>query len=156
MLVPLSWLRDFAPFGDDVAALGETFDNLGMVVEGVKRIGEGLGSVVVAKVLEVDRIPKADKIRRVVVDDGSGPVQVVCGAWNFEAGATVAFARVGAVLPGGFEIGRRKMKGVESNGMICSVAELDLGDDHAGIMVLDDALEAGALLAAALGIDADV
>jgi phenylalanyl-tRNA synthetase beta chain len=157
VLVPLSWLRDFAPFEGDPADLARTFDELGMVVEGITRVGEGLEGVVVAKVLEVNAIPKADKIRAVVVDDGSGePVGVVCGAWNFDAGDTVAFARVGAVLPGGFEIGRRKMRGVESNGMICSSRELELGDDAAGIMVLPGELDAGTPLAEALGIEADV
>ena len=112
--------------------------------------------VVVAKVLEVNLIEGADKIRRIVVDHGDGPVQVVCGAWNFEAGATVAFAPVGAVLPGDFAIGKRKMKGVESNGMICSERELELGDDGAGIMLLDDSLAPGTPLADALGIEPDV
>ncbi|MEY2425811.1 MAG: phenylalanyl-tRNA synthetase beta chain, partial [Actinomycetota bacterium] len=140
MLVPVSWLRDFAPFDDDVDALVDTCNALGLVVEGVERVGAGIADIVVAKVLEVDRIEGADKIRRVVVEHGAGPVQVVCGAWNFEAGATVAFAPVGAVLPGDFAIGKRKMKGVESNGMICSERELQLGDDGAGIMLLDDSL----------------
>jgi phenylalanyl-tRNA synthetase beta chain len=158
MRVPLSWLREFAPFEGDPAALAETFDDLGMVVEGIERVGEGLDGVVVARVLEVHRIEGADKIRRVLVDDGTGgPVQVVCGAWNFEAGAVVPFARVGAVLPGDFEIGRRKMKGVESNGMICSARELELGEDGAGIMVLSDDVGApGTPFAAALGIEPDV
>ncbi|HEV7887362.1 MAG TPA: phenylalanine--tRNA ligase subunit beta [Acidimicrobiales bacterium] len=158
MRVPLSWLREFAPFEGDPVALGETFDDLGMVVESIERVGEGLDGVVVARVLEVHRIEGADKIRRILVDDGAGePVQVVCGAWNFEAGATVPFARVGAVLPGHFEIGRRKMKGVESHGMICSARELELGDDGAGIMVLDpDVGPPGTPLADALGIQSDV
>jgi phenylalanyl-tRNA synthetase beta chain len=155
--VPLSWLRDFAPFEGDPADLARTFDELGMVVEGIEHIGEGLDDVVVAKVLEVERIPKADKIRLCRVDDGSGgPVEVVCGAWNFEAGATVAFARVGAVLPGGFAIGRRKMRGVESNGMICSAAEMRLGEESGGIMLLDESLPAGQPVAEALGVEADV
>jgi phenylalanyl-tRNA synthetase beta chain len=158
MRVPLSWLREFAPFEGDAAALAETFDDLGMVVESIEQVGEGLDGVVVARVLEVHRIEGADKIRRVLVDDGTGgPVQVVCGAWNFEAGATVPFARVGAVLPGDFEIGRRKMKGVESNGMICSARELSLGDDAAGIMVLADGVASpGTPLADALGLQRDV
>ena len=158
MRVPLSWLRDFAPFDLDPSELGRVFDELGMVVEGIERVGEGIGDVVVAKVLEIDAIPKADKIRRVVVDDGSGsPVQVVCGAWNFEQGATVAFAPVGVKLPGvDFVLERRKMRGVESNGMICSARELSLGDDHAGIMVLSDSLTPGTPLTEALGIEADV
>src|SRR5438477_5642010 len=127
MLVPLSWLRDFAPFGDDVDALAETFDDLGMVVEGITRVGEGLGDVVVGRVVAIEAIPGADKIRKVLVAiGGDEPVQVVCGAWNFEVGDLVAFAGVGAVLPGDFEIGLRKMKGVESHGMICSARELGL------------------------------
>ncbi len=156
MLVPLSWLRDFAPFDDDVDRLVDTCNALGLVVEGVERVGAGIGDVVVAKVLEVDSIKGADKIRRIVVDHGDGPVQVVCGAWNFEQGATVAFAPVGSVLPGGFAIGTRKMKGVESNGMICSELELELGDEGGGIMVLDDSLAAGTKLTDALGIEPDV
>jgi len=156
VLVPVSWLRDFVPVSDDVDLLVDTCNALGLVVEGVEHVGAGLRDVIVAKVLEVDRIEGADKIRRVVVDHGAGPVQVVCGAWNFEAGATVAFAPVGAVLPGDFVIGKRKMKGVESNGMICSSRELALGDDHTGIMVLDDALTPGMPLAVALGIEPDV
>jgi phenylalanyl-tRNA synthetase beta chain len=134
MRVPLSWLREFAPFEGEPGALAETFDDLGMVVEGIERVG--LPGVVVAQVSEIHPIPGADKIRRVVVEVDTGPVQVVCGAWNFEVGDKVPFALVGAVLPGDFAIGRRKMKGVESFGMICSARELGLGDDAAGIMVL--------------------
>ncbi|MEY2472164.1 MAG: phenylalanyl-tRNA synthetase beta chain [Actinomycetota bacterium] len=156
MLVPLSWLRDFVAIDDDVDSLVDTCNALGLVVEGVNYVGGGVKDVVVAKVLEVDRIEGADKIRRIVVDHGEGPVQVVCGAWNFEAGATVAFAPVGAVLPGDFAIGKRKMKGVESNGMICSERELELGDEGGGIMVLDDSLVPGTKLADALGIEPDV
>ncbi|HUR78205.1 MAG TPA: phenylalanine--tRNA ligase subunit beta [Acidimicrobiales bacterium] len=156
MLVPLSWLRDFAPIPDDVDALVDACNSLGLVVEGVASVGAGVRDVVVAKVLSVDPIEGADKIRRIVVDHGDGPVQVVCGAWNFAAGATVAFAPVGAVLPGDFAIGKRKMKGVESNGMICSERELELGDEGGGIMVLDDAIGAGTPLSEALGITPDV
>ena len=156
MLVPLSWLRDFAPFGDDVDHLVDTCNALGLVVEGVDYVGGGIKDVVVAKVLEVDGIEGADKIRRVIVDHGEGPTQVVCGAKNFEVGATVAFAPVGAILPGDFAIGRRKMKGVESNGMICSARELEIGEDAEGIMLLDDSLAPGTPLAEALGIAPDV
>src|SRR5580658_7604548 len=101
MLAPLSWLKDFAPFGDDVDALTEALDDLGLLVEGVERIGEGLDSVVVSRVLEVAAIDGADRIRRVVVDAGGEPTQVVCGAFNFGVGDLVPFAGVGTVLPGG-------------------------------------------------------
>ena len=157
MRVPLSWLRDFAPFEGDPVALGETFDDLGMVVEGIERIGEGLDRVVVARVVDIQPIKKADKIRKVQVDIGAGdPVQVVCGAWNFDVGAVVPFATVGAVLPGDFEITARKMRGVDSFGMICSAAELRLGEEAGGIMVLPDSLQPGTPVAEALGIEADV
>lgn len=166
MLVPLSWLRDFSPFearaGDaaSVAALGEVMDDLGMVVEGIEPTGEGLGDVVVSKVLEVGAIAGADRIRRVLVDAGGPePVQIVCGAWNFGEGDVVPLAPVGAVLPGGFSIGRRKMRGVTSNGMLCSGRELRLSDDGEGLLVLSGAPAAadpGTPLTEALGIEADV
>ena len=158
MRVPLSWLRDFAPFGGDAAAIAATLDDLGLVVEGIEYIGEGLGDVTVVRVDEVGPIEGADRIRRVVVTDGSAPIEVVCGAWNFEAGDLVALAPVGSVLPGGFAIGKRKMKGVVSNGMLCSGRELRLSDDQAGILVLNDVAGAvpGAMLTDVLGIEPDV
>jgi phenylalanyl-tRNA synthetase beta chain len=158
VLVPLSWLRDFAPFDVDPVALGEVFDDLGMVVEAVTRVGEGLDGVVVARVLAIDDIPGADKIRKVVVDAGGGDsAQIVCGAWNFAVGDVVPLARVGAVLPGGLEIGRRKMKGVASEGMLCSAAELGMGDDAGGLLVLGAVAAApGTPIAEALGIEPDV
>jgi len=121
----------------EVAALAADFDALGLVVEGVEKVGQGLGDVVLARVLEIAAIPRADRIRRVVVDAGaSEPVEVVCGAWNFEVGDVVPFAPVGAVLPGEFRIEQRRLKGVVSNGMLCSGRELRLTEDHEGILVL--------------------
>src|SRR5688500_17975336 len=127
MKIPLSWLQELVhvelPVDDLVAVLGD----LGTPVESVTHVGLGLDGAVVAKVLEVGPIEGADKIRRVLVDAGEDqPTQVVCGAWNFDVGATVAFATVGTVLPGDFAIGKRKMKGVESHGMICAADELGL------------------------------
>ncbi len=135
-----------------------TFDDLGLVVEEVEVVGEGLADVVVARVDGISAIEGADRIRRVLVDDGSGPIEVVCGAWNFVVGDLVALAPVGAVLPGGFEIGRRKMKGIASNGMLCSGRELRLSDDHEGILRLNDleGADVGRTLAAVLGIEPDV
>ena len=128
----------------------------------------GRDDVVLAQVVEITAIPGADRIRRVVVDRGAGEaVEVVCGAWNFAVGDVVPLAPVGAELPGGFKIERRKMKGVVSNGMICSARELALGDDHEGILVLASladgspaqpsaGVELGRSLADHLGIRADV
>jgi phenylalanyl-tRNA synthetase beta chain len=158
MRVPLSWLRDFAPFAGDPADLAATLDDLGLVVEGIERVGEGLADVVVARVESIDAIDGADKIRRVGVTAGEGPVEVVCGAWNFSVGDLVPLAPVGAVLPGGFAIGRRKMLGVESNGMLCSGRELGISDDHQGILVLNDVAEAqpGRPFALVMGLEPDV
>src|SRR5579863_3830388 len=143
MRVPLSWLVDFAPFEGDPAELAATLDDLGLVVEEIQRVGEGLGDVVLARVLEIAAIPGADRIRRVTVDAGGAPVDVVCGAWNFHQGDIVPFVPVGSVLPGGFEITRRKMKGVVSNGMLCSGRELGLSEDHEGILVVEPSEVAG-------------
>jgi phenylalanyl-tRNA synthetase beta chain len=155
--VPLSWLRDFAPIEGDAADIAATLDDLGLVVEGIEQVGEGLSDVVVVRVEEIRPIDGADKIRLVVVTDGTGPVDVVCGAWNFSVGDLVPLAPVGSVLPGGFAIGKRKMKGVVSNGMLCSGPELRLGEDKSGILILDpDTAVPGAKLTDALGIEPDV
>jgi phenylalanyl-tRNA synthetase beta chain len=154
---PLSWLRDFAPFPDDTGVLTAALDDLGLVVEGTEQVGEGLEDVVVSLVTEIDAIKGADRIRRIVVDAGQGPLVIVCGAFNFEVGDRVPLAPVGAVLPGGFAIGLRKMRGVESHGMLCSGRELGLSDDGAGLLVLGDDIEAapGTPLTEALGLEAD-
>jgi phenylalanyl-tRNA synthetase beta chain len=155
--VPVSWLRDFAPFGP-AAELVEVLDELGLVVEGVEEVGGGLDDVVLARVTEIAAIPAADRIRKVTVDAGGTEVQVVCGAWNFAEGDLVPLAPVGTVLPGGMEIGRRKMKGVTSEGMLCSGRELGLSEDGAGLLVLGDTTEVsapGTPIAEALGIVRD-
>jgi phenylalanyl-tRNA synthetase beta chain len=154
--VPLSWLKEFAPFGDDWRALAATLDELGLVVEQVDVVGAGLDAVRTVRVREIEGIEGADRIRRVVVDAGDQDVQVVCGAWNFAVGDVVALAPVGTELPGGLRIGRRRLRGVVSEGMLCSPRELGIGDDHGGILVLDRTAPIGQPLAAVLGIDADV
>jgi phenylalanyl-tRNA synthetase beta chain len=165
--VPLSWLTDFAPIEGDPAELAAALDDLGLVVEGIERVGEGLEGLIVARVDEITAIPGADRIRRVVVDDGTSTTEVVCGATNFELGDLVVLAPVGSVLPGGMEIKKVTMKGVASNGMLCSGRELGLSDDHVGILVLEDVeseegIEAvegvtpGMPLTAALAIEPDV
>jgi phenylalanyl-tRNA synthetase beta chain len=158
MRVLLSWLRDFVPLELPVDELVAVLDDLGLAVESVERVGEGLEGVVVARVLELGPIAGADRIQRVVVDaGGSEPVQVVCGAWNFAPGDLVPLATVGAVLPGGFEIGARRMKGVESRGMLCAPDELELPGGHDGILVMPPGAAApGASFAEAAGAGPDV
>ncbi|HEV2428152.1 MAG TPA: phenylalanine--tRNA ligase subunit beta, partial [Acidimicrobiales bacterium] len=158
MRVPLSWLRDFIDLDESVDELRAVFDDLGLVVEGIEVVGEGLDDVVVARVLGIDAIPGADKIRLVHVDAGADPVDVVCGAWNFDVDDLVPFAPVGATLPGGLAIGRKSLRGVTSHGMLCSPRELRLADDHQGLMILDSGLggRIGDPLVDALGLAPDV
>jgi phenylalanyl-tRNA synthetase beta chain len=154
---PLSWLQDFTPIDADVDTVVAALDDLGLIVEAVDRVGEGLEQIVVARVLEVAAIPGADRIRRVVVDAGAGPLEIVCGAFNFGVDDLVPLAGVGTVLPGGMAISRRTMKGVTSNGMLCSGKELALSEDGEGLLVLTgtEGAEAGAPLTEALGITPD-
>jgi phenylalanyl-tRNA synthetase beta chain len=157
MKVLLSWLRDFAPFEGDPIALGEEMSDLGMAVEELDRIGEGLDGIVVARVLETRPVEGANKIHMVVVDAGDGePLEVGCGAFNMTAGDLVPLATIGTVMPNGMEIGRRKMAGVWSNGMLCSSRELGLGDDHGGIFILPSHLDPGTPFTEAMGIERDV
>jgi phenylalanyl-tRNA synthetase beta chain len=107
-------------------------------------------------VLEADKHPNADRLQLTKVDVGETVLQIVCGAWNFGAGATVAVALPGATVAGGLTLERRKLRGETSEGMILAEDEVDLGTDHDGIMVLDDALEPGTPLASVLPIVEEV
>jgi phenylalanyl-tRNA synthetase beta chain len=143
MRVPLSWLRDYVALDMPVEDLAARLDMATAVVAGVDRLGvpdegENLGLFRVGKVLEAGKHPNADRLQLCKVDVGEPePYQIVCGAWNFGAGATVAVALPGATLPGGLVLERRKLRGEMSEGMILSERELELGQDHAGIIVLE-------------------
>jgi phenylalanyl-tRNA synthetase beta chain len=138
MKVSLRWLADYIDLPTkDAGELKYVLDLIGHKVESVEVLGAGWTDVYVARVDEISPHPNADKVRLCKVSTGRDQIDVVCGAWNFEAGAKVAFAVPGARLPGGMEIGRRQIRGIESAGMILSERELGLGDDHAGILVLD-------------------
>ncbi len=158
MKVLLSWLREFAPdIEGDPESLAETLSDLGLAVEELAHTGRGLEGIVVAEVLATRPHPDADRIQLVDVDAGDGDaLQVCCGAFNMAVGDRVPLAVVGATMPGGMEIARRKMRGQWSNGMLCSGAEIGMGDDHEGIMLLDRGLSLGVPLAEALGIQPDV
>src|SRR6201994_4833133 len=147
MRVPLSWLREYAPLPEPVDAteVSRRLTAAGLEVESLESAGHDIRGVVVAQVLSVEELTGLKKpIRycRVAVSESqlAGPPEdasgVICGATNFAPGDRVALALPGAVLPGGFEIGARKTYGHISEGMICSVRELAIGDDHDGILVL--------------------
>jgi len=123
-------------------------------VEGLEPFAPHLARVCVGQVRECEPHPRADKLSVCKVDLGTGdPIELVCGAPNVARGQKVAVATVGVVLPGEFKVERRKLRGVESRGMICSMRELDLGDDHEGIWVLPEGAEVGSSVASALGIE---
>lgn len=158
MRVLLSWLREFAPDIDgEPEHLAEVLSDLGLAVEELSHLGRGLEGIVVAEVLATRPHPDADRIHLVDVDAGDGEaLQVCCGAFNMAVGDLVPLATVGATMPGGMEITRRKMRGQWSNGMLCSGAEVGMGDDHEGILILDQGLSLGAPLTEALGMQPDV
>jgi phenylalanyl-tRNA synthetase beta chain len=153
VLVPLSWLRDYVAV--DVPA-EELAEQLTISVAGVERIirrgvadeDGNLGLYRVGRVLEAGKHPNADRLQLCRVDVGENePRQIVCGAWNFGAGATVAVALPGAVLPDGRRLERAKLRGTVSDGMILSERELELGSDHTGIVVFPEPWEPGTPLA---------
>jgi phenylalanyl-tRNA synthetase beta chain len=153
VLVPLSWLRDYVAVDSPVEELA---DRLSISVAGVERIirrgvpdlDGNLGLYRVGRVVECEKHPNADRLQLCSVDVGEGaPRQIVCGAWNFGEGATVAVALPGAVLPDGRRLERAKLRGTVSDGMILSELELELGTDHSGILVLPEPWEPGTPLA---------
>ena len=162
MKVPVSWLREYVDFDLPVEELARRLVFTSCEVDRIVRQGAPGGAnlehFVVGKVLEAGKHPNADKLQLTKVDVGSGePRSIVCGAWNFGAGATVAVVLPGGVMPGGeFTIEKRKLRGEVSEGMILSERELELGQDHGGIMVLSDELAPGTPLADVLPLGDDI
>ena len=146
MKISLRWLRDYVDVNIHVNKLVDGLINLGIEVEGVENQAEKLNKFVIGKVIDRQKHPNADKLSVCKVDVGSGELlNIVCGAPNVDSGQTVCVALVGAIVPNGeFEIKKAKIRGELSEGMICSAKELNLGDDHSGIMVLDTKLPLGA------------
>jgi phenylalanyl-tRNA synthetase beta chain len=153
MRAPLSWIREFAPVDAPAAEIADALNQLGLEVEAIEEPGREITDVVVARILDVVPHPDADRIRLADVEFGDGQLRVVCGASNIEPGMVVPFARVGAVLPGDFRIERRKIRGVVSEGMLCSPRELGLGDDHGGILALPADAKLGTDVREVLGLD---
>jgi phenylalanyl-tRNA synthetase beta chain len=153
MRAPLSWIRDFTPADAPIDELVASLNQLGLEVEGVEEPGREVLGVRVARILEVVPHPDADRLQLADVEFGDGMARVVCGAPNIAPGMLVPFAPSGASLPGGFTLERRRIRGQESDGMLCSAKELGLGDDHRGIMELDSASPLGADVRSVLGLD---
>ena len=137
MKIAESWLREWVNPDLDTEALGHQLTMLGHEVDGIEVDGDGIAEVVVAEVVEVSKHPDADKLSLCKVSDGSSDlIDVVCGAPNVRKGMKTPFARPGVRLPNGMKLRQAKIRGVVSNGMLCSAVELGLGDESDGIMDL--------------------
>ena len=153
MLVPLTWLREYVDLDVPLEELAARIHTSVAEVERIVRRGVpdddgNLDLYRAGRVVEAGKHPNADRLQLCQVDVGEGePRQIVCGAWNFGAGATVAVALPGAVLPDGQKLEQAKLRGEVSKGMILSERELELGQDHTGILVLEDGPEPGTPLA---------
>ena len=156
MKVSYNWLKEHLPLELSATELGTHLLRLGFEVAGHQRLGPTFTGVVVAKVVSREKHPNADKLSICIVDDGAAKWNVVCGAPNVDAGQTVAYARIGAVLPGNFKIEGRKLRGVESQGMICSRAELGLPKDVDGIWIMGEGTALGTDVGSLLGPADDV
>ncbi len=154
MNVSIKWLKEYVDFDLSPEALAERLLMLGMEIESIKQLGEGLDRVVVGRINAVDKHPQADKLVLCNVDVGSGTdAQIVCGAPNAREGLVAPVALVGAQLPNGLTIKRAKIRGEESQGMLCSEQELAISDEASGLMELPDDTQIGVSIVEALDLD---
>lgn len=153
MKLTLSWLREHLDTHAGVNEIADALTGLGLEVEGILDPAEKLGAFIVAEIREAAPHPDADKLRLCKVDTGTEVVQVVCGAPNARAGLVGIFAAPGTYVPGlDVTLKKAKIRGVESLGMMCSAKELEIGDDHGGIIELSGAYALGSPAADALGL----
>ena len=154
MKFTLSWLKDHLDTQASLAEIVEALTRVGLEVEGVEDASAKYKGFVVARVIEAKPHPNADRLRLCMVDAGGEPVQVVCGAPNAVTGMKSVFSPVGTYIPGKkITLAKGIIRGIESNGMLCSAAELELSDDHAGIIELPDDAPVGVAYATYAGLD---
>jgi phenylalanyl-tRNA synthetase beta chain len=154
MKFSLEWLKQHLDTDASPREIAEKLTAIGLEVEDLSNPAEGLAPFRIAKVLSAEKHPQADKLQVLMVDAGEGAVQVVCGAPNARAGILGVFGAPGAYIPGsGITLKVAAIRGVESNGMMCSSRELELGDDHSGIIELPGDAPVGEAYAAYAGLD---
>ena len=154
MKFSLSWLKEHLDTDADMQAVADCLNRIGLEVEGIENPAEALSAFRIAKVISAAPHPQADKLQVLSVDAGGAPLQVVCGAPNARAGMLGVFGPAGAIVPAnGMVLKVAAIRGVESNGMMCSIAELELGDDHDGIIELPDHAPVGQVYADWAGLD---
>jgi phenylalanyl-tRNA synthetase beta chain len=151
MKILKSWLKDYIDFDLSDEEIGEKLSLSGTAIEDIDKTLDDL--VVVAEIRKVEQHPNADRLRVATVWNGSEELQIVCGAPNIAEGQIVPLAQIGAKLGPDFEIKKAALRGVESFGMLCAADELGLGDDHEGIMILDDTCEIGTPLSKYIASD---
>ena len=157
MKFTLSWLRDHLDTTASLDTITERLTGIGLELEGVTNPGAALAPFRIGYVIDAVQHPNADRLRACTVDAGEGPVSVVCGAPNARTGIKVVFAPVGATIPAsGLVLKAGEIRGVASNGMLCSARELGLGEDHDGIIELPDDAPVGAAYADWAGLDEPV
>ncbi|MBM3302863.1 MAG: phenylalanine--tRNA ligase subunit beta, partial [Deltaproteobacteria bacterium] len=143
MLVSFNWLKEFVEVDQSAEEVADLLTMGGIEVEGITRVGERLDQILTARIEEITPHPHAETLTLTRLSVGEREVTVVCGAPNVRVGQIVPYSPPGSVLPSGMEIKERPIKGVTSPGMICSEKELGLGDDAAGILVLDGGVRTG-------------
>ena len=147
MKVLKNWLENWVDLtGINDTELLSILEKLGYEIEGYSKISPKYKNIIVGTVVRIEEIPKAERIRLITVDIGSDNLDIVCGAWNFNVHDRVPVATPGSIIKEGFKIDKREIKGITSNGMICSPSELDLWDDEQGILVLSEDFSNGTLL----------
>lgn len=153
MLVTYNWLKEFVDIKHSPRELAEILTMGGLEVESVEELGAGINNVVVGKILKIDKHPNADRLTVCEVDVGKEKLTIVCGAKNMIEGDHVPVALIGAELPGGMKIEKTVLRGVTSHGMMCSTRELGLGEEHAGLLILDKETQPGENIRPVLGMD---
>ena len=138
MIISEQWLRDWVRVDLNTQEIADCLTNAGLEVDGVESLAGSVDNLVIGQVLEVSKHPDADRLNLTKVDIGDEQLEIVCGASNVKAGLLVAVATVGAKLPNGLKIKKAKVRGIESNGMLCSASELGLEDNSDGIMELNE------------------
>jgi phenylalanyl-tRNA synthetase beta chain len=153
MLVSIKWLKDYVDIDLTAAQLADKLTMAGLEVDEIKTIKPAFSGVIVARIISVKSHPSADKLSLCEVSDGKQNYPIVCGAKNIKAGDIVPLAKIGATIPGGFTIKSSVLRGEKSDGMLCSEAELEIGDDESGIMQLSQKLTLGLPLEQAIDLD---
>src|SRR5712671_452554 len=148
MKFSVNWLREFVDLPEKPDEIADLLTRAGIETKNIERRGANIDKVIVSQITASSRHPNADRLTICEVDDGSGTKrQIVCGATNYKIGDKVPLALPGAKLPDGTEIRKSKLRGVESEGMLCSAIELGLGQDASGLLILSPEAKIGGSIA---------